>query len=140
MVGQGREIRRYLFGQHREDLRRRVDRRRIVVCMIVDRRAALDQRIDIRHRHQQLRGSFGERLGRRHLIEIERVVVVDRQPGQAAKVADARLEPARVLDRIRLLQRCWSEIGEKSAIEHRLSSDTPEVVDAGSHLEPMLRT
>jgi hypothetical protein len=85
---QRREIRRQPLRQHREDLRVGVHRRRVGARMTVDGAAGLHERIDVGDRHEDLHRAVRGRLGHRELIEIARVVVVDRRPQALAQIAD----------------------------------------------------
>ena len=80
------QVGRQPLRQHREDLGRRgVDRRRVGPGVRVDRRALLDQRVDVGDRDQDLDAAACERLARRELVEVERIVVVDRAPEQRVR-------------------------------------------------------
>jgi hypothetical protein len=56
--------------------------------MTVDGGAGLHERIDVRDCHEDLHRAVRGRLGHRELIEIARVVVVDRRPQALAQIAD----------------------------------------------------
>jgi hypothetical protein len=70
------------LGQHREDLGRCVDRRGVGAGVVVDRRAARDHRVDVGNRDPHDGEPIGSAFGDAQLIEIARVVVVDRAPRQ----------------------------------------------------------
>jgi len=62
-----------------------------------------------------------QRLGDAELVEVARVVVVDREPGQAAQVVDAGTRRgAAAARRLGLLQRLRRELGQQAARAHRL--------------------
>ena len=89
-------IGRQPLGQHREDLGRGVDGRRVGAGVAVDRAALRDRRVHVGHGHEQLHRPSGEGLGHRELVEVARVVVVDRRPRAVPQVADGgpRLQDA----------------------------------------------
>ena len=53
----------------------------------VDGGRRLHEPVDVGHRHQHLDGAAGRRLGDRELVQVTRVVVVDRGPQERAEVA-----------------------------------------------------
>ena len=70
--------------KHGEDLGRCVDRGGVGPGVIVHRGAGLDERRDIRHRHPDPGRAVCKRLRHGELIQVARVVVVDRAPQEAA--------------------------------------------------------
>ena len=106
VLTEGREIGRELLGQHREDLGRGVDRGRVGPRVAIDGRARLDQRVDVGDRDEHLDrplAPLAHRGGDGELIEVARVVVVDRAPEEVAQVPDRRIRVGRRLpDRLGL--------------------------------------
>ena len=51
----------------------------------------MDERVDVGDRDEDLHRAVGERLGDGELVEVARIVVVDRGPQQLAQVADRRI-------------------------------------------------
>ncbi len=104
---QRREVGGKLLRKHREDLGSGVNRRGVGRRVTVDRGTLLDDRVDVGHRDEDLHRAALGRHRDRELIEIARIVVVDRGPEQAAKVAE---RPAvggrRGGDRVGLLHHC----------------------------------
>ena len=136
VLTEGREIGRELLGQHREDLGRGVDRGRVGPCVPIDGRARLHQRVDVGDRDEHLDRPLAHRRGDGELIEVARVVVVDRAPQEIAKVPDRGARVGRGLpDRLGLRLRRGGEIRQESTLGHRPVRDGPELVairDAGS--------
>ena len=129
--GERREIGRELFGQHRKDPARRVDRRRVRLRVAVDGRVARDERVDVRDGDEDPHRAARERLRDRELIEVTRVVVVDRRPQEAAEVANRAAGARRRRgDGGRLGEDGGREVREESALEHRASRDGTEEVAA----------
>jgi len=60
--------------------------------MHVDGRALLDQRIDVGHGDVNPDGAVSQPFAGRQLIEVERIVVVDRTPRQRPQIADLRVD------------------------------------------------
>jgi len=54
--------------------------------MQIGRRASGDRRVDVGDRHHHLDIAVGQRLGHRQLIEVARIVVVNRTPEQQPQV------------------------------------------------------
>ena len=79
----GRELRR----QHREDPRRCVHRGRVRARVAVERGPLDHERVNVGDGDQEPGAARGD--ADLELIEIPRVVVVDRRPGQVAEVAQA---------------------------------------------------
>ena len=69
VFAEGSQIGRQFFGQHREDLRRRVHRGRVALRVIVDGRAGFDEGVDIGDGHEDFYIPVRERLANRELIE-----------------------------------------------------------------------
>ena len=115
-------------GEHREELRPRVDRRRVVARVLVDRRPLADHRIHIRHRDQGRDDAPPPLFDGGELIEVQRVIVVDRGPGQAGQVADGRPRLACwPVDGRQLFQHRRSKLGQQPPFLHRLPGDLAQV-------------
>ena len=121
------EVGREPLGQHREHLRRRVDGGGVRPRALVDRAAARDRRVDVGHRDEEAHRAVGKLLGHRQLVEVARVVVVDRDPGEGAQVLDAPVGPGRWPgDRLRLGDDGGREVGLEAARPHGAARDVPE--------------
>jgi hypothetical protein len=133
---QRREIGRELLRQHRKDAGGGVDRGRVRARVLVDRRAFLDERIHVGNRDQDLRG-VAERFRDRELIEILRVVVVDRRPQPIAQVAHALgvagCGVGCVADRLGFGDRGGREVRLQAVLEHRAAGDAGQVVTVRGH-------
>jgi len=94
----------------------------------VERRVLLHHRVDVGDGHEHSRRSVF--LFRpRELIEIARIVIVDRAPGQVAHVPYAVAVFLRwTVDRLELLQRIVGVIGLEPSIDHGLPGDLGEEV------------
>ena len=78
----GRELRR----QHREDDRGRVNRGGVERSVLIERRVFRHQRVDVGDRDQHARRRARRFDDNLQLIQIPRVVVVDRRPGKCAEI------------------------------------------------------
>ena len=97
--------------------------------MLVNRRPLLDQRIDIGHCHEDPHSAACENLAGRQLIEIERVVVVDRTPRQLRKIPNSRVVfPAGAADRCQLLLNTGWKLRLQSALGHRFGGNADKIV------------
>jgi hypothetical protein len=122
------QIGRQTLGQHREDHARGVHRRRVQRRMTIDRRSFRHRRIHVGDRDQHLDVTRWKRLRHRELVEITRIIVVDRAPQQRSQVADRFFGGGRrALDRARLHQRVLRDGGLEAAFAHRLYGDGSEV-------------
>ncbi len=122
------QIGRQALGQHRKHPRRRVDGGGVGPGVGVDGRALRDQGIDIGHRHEDLHCAGRHRLAGGELIEIERVVVVDRTPGQRGEIADVPvLVAAGAGDRGELGLDSGRKLRLQPALGHHFASDANEV-------------
>jgi hypothetical protein len=90
--------------------------------VLIDRRIATDEGVNIRdgneHGHVACRGPAGDG----ELIEVPRVVVIDRAPDQVATVA-AAIGSGRPGQRSDLRLRRAGKVGFEPTIAHRLSRD-----------------
>ena len=77
-----------LLRKHREISPRRVDGGRVLARVLIDGRSLPDQGSDLRDGHPKREAVAGQGLGHRKLVEVPRVVVVDRAPEQLAEVPD----------------------------------------------------
>jgi hypothetical protein len=68
------------LGQHGVDVASHVDRGRVAGGVPVDGRVLGDQGVDVSHGNEDLHCPAAQILRHRELVEIERVVVVDRAP------------------------------------------------------------
>ncbi len=129
--GERREVGGKLLGKHRKDLGGRVNGRGVGPRVTVDRGALLDDRVDVGHRDEDPhRAAVGWRRDR-ELIEIARIVVVDRRPQQAAKVAERSAGGGRrSRDCVALRHSRDGEIRQQAPLMHRLSRDVLEPVPA----------
>ena len=87
-----RAVRRQLFGQHRKDVDAGVDRRAVGERVLVDRRALRHERIDVGDGDDEPDIAVGQPLRDLDLVEIARLVVVDRRPGLVAQVLRRRVD------------------------------------------------
>ena len=125
---QGSPIGREFLGKHREDRRRRVDRSRVVLGVPVDRRALLHDRIHVGDRYEDLDGAAGQGLRDGQLIQVPRVVVVDRAPQKIAEVAHPRgARPRRSRDPAEIGQSRRGEIRLQPPLDHRAPGDLLEI-------------
>src|ERR1019366_6000751 len=93
--GERREVSGKLLRKHRKDLGGRVNGRGVSPRVTIDRGTFLDDRVDVGHRDEKLnRTALGWHRDR-ELVEIARIVVVDRCPEQATKVAERRASGGR---------------------------------------------
>ena len=96
--------------------------------MAVDRCALADQRVDVRHRHQQLDAAVRQHFAGGELVKVERVVVVERTPGQSDQIADARVAVAtRAADAGQLLHGGTRQGRLETAVKHRLHRDARQI-------------
>ena len=98
-----RQVSGELLRKHREDLGGRVNGRGVGPRVAIDRRAFLDDRVDVGHRDENLHRAARGWHRDRELVEIARIIVVDRCPEQAPKVAERRASLRSQLRRWRLL-------------------------------------
>src|SRR5262249_51519058 len=109
--------------------------------MTIDGRAPGDRSVDIRDRDEQLHVAARQRLGDRQLIEIARVVVVDRAPEEPAQVAHRFLGPARRSDdRLDLRQHVRRELRIEPAFAHGAERDVLQLRSIGrrAHLSSLI--
>ena len=92
--------------------------------MIVDRRAALHERVHVRNGDEDANFAVAGVLRDRELIEIARVVVVDRAPQQLAHVA--RIILGRLVDRGELFLDGGPEVRRETLVAHRLVGNRSE--------------
>ena len=91
----------------------------------VNRRAALDDRIDVGHGNQDLDFVSGHRLGDGKLVQVARVVVVDGSPEQVSEVANLfPVDACRVLNQAEFAQCFGGKVGEQSPFGHRPAGDS----------------
>src|SRR5258705_12763199 len=93
--------------------------------MLIDGGVALDERVDVSDRDQQLHLAGGARLRNGQLIEVTRVVVVDRAPGQTTEIA-APVRRRGALQPRNLQLRGLREVRFEAAVAHRLAGDLLE--------------
>jgi len=116
------------LGQHRKHLGRGVDRRGVDPGMLVDRRALLHHRVHVGPGHAQPDLTVGKCFAGRQLVEVERIVVVERTPGQRGQIADVRIGvPARAGDRRQLLQQGRRKSRFQAAFAHGVGGDANQV-------------
>ena len=74
----------------------------------------------------------GERLRHRELVEVARVVVVDRHPREVPQVADGgpRLDDA-LAEGLGLREDRGGEVGQQAAFGHRPPGDGPQLLTSG---------
>ena len=77
-------------------------------------------------RHAHLHAAAAERFAYRQLIEIARIVVVDRRPQQAALIAHGGIVRRSRRRRLRLRDRRGRELGKQSITFHRAVRDVLE--------------
>ena len=123
-LGERAEIGGEPLGKHGEDFRRGVDARRVGARMLIERRADSHHRVDVRNRDKNLHPPAALRLRHRQLIEIARVVVVDRAPRQVAQVTDpGAARKRRGPDRAQLLEGRGGEIRLEAVLAHQAARD-----------------
>ena len=126
---EGGEAGGQLLGQHRKDARRGVDRGRVLLRVVVDGRAALDYRVDVGHGDETAHFPAAQVFGDGELVEIARVVVVDRAPEEVAHVAHAAaVVRGRTVDGVGLFLRGVGEVGGEAALEHGLPGEVVEQI------------
>src|SRR5262245_54649284 len=123
-----REIGRHALGQHRKDLRRRVHGRRIHARVGVEGRILRHRGVDVGHRDQD-----PPRTGRRvrrdgELIEIARVVVVDRAPEEVAEIAQRACAVRLAAGGFRLGAGGGGEVGLEPALQHGAAGDVTQTL------------
>ena len=112
-----REVGREPLGEHREDVHRRVDRRGVDARVLVHGCTVRHERVDIGDGHADARAprrSFRDR----ELVEVTRVVVVDRTPGEVTQVGQRPVVHGTVEPRD-LRQHVRRELGFEAALPHR---------------------
>ena len=121
----GRQARR----QHGKDDCGRVDRRRVHRGMPVDRRAFRRGHVHVGDCHEHADTVAGQRLGDRQLIEIARVVVIDRTPLPILEIAH-RLGRCgwRIAKRSGLCDRIRRKVRLEAAFAHRGSRECSEAL------------
>ena len=138
--GERRQIRRELFRQHRKNHGRRVDRRRVHRGVPIDGRAFGDEGVDVGDRDEHPRRVTGERLGHRQLIEVARVVVVDRAPEELAQVPHGLFgRLSRCRERRRLGQCVGRKIRIEAAPAHRRDRDVAKAIALGAMVDRKCR-
>jgi len=85
---QGCQVRREFLGKHGEDSGGRVHGGRVATSMAVDGGAHLHHGVDIGDGNEDRRQTARPRFRSGELIQIARVVIVDRAPEQTTQVAD----------------------------------------------------
>jgi hypothetical protein len=97
--------------------------------MRIDRGVRGDQRVDVGDRDQDARGPVAVRNRYRQLVEVARVVVVDRRPEQMAQIAHGSVGRGRgARDRVRLALRRSRKVRLQPALEHHAMCDAAQVV------------
>ena len=120
---EGGEVGRKLLGQHREDRRHGVDGGGVLPRMAVEGRLFRDQRVDVGNGDQDLDGSLGQRFGHGELVQVARIVVVDRAPQEGGEIANRVIRAGRrPVDLIELGQGLIGKIRGEPAFQHRLVS------------------
>jgi hypothetical protein len=99
--------------------------------VIVGRRSGRHERIDVRNRHEHLGAAATDRLGHGQLVEIARIVVVDRRPQQAARVAHPTVLRRHRRGAAGLVERGGRELGKQAVAQHRTVRDVSEDVAMG---------
>ena len=87
--------------------------------------------IDVGDRHAHERRAVAAGFGGAELIEIARVVVVDRAPEQAGEVAQIAVDRRRVRNLLCLRQRRRREVGLEAALVHGAAGDRTESGSGG---------
>ncbi len=96
--------------------------------MVVDGGTLVDDRIHVGDRDQDLDGAAGQALGDGELIEVPRVVVVDRAPEKIAQVAPPlRARARRPRDPVELLLDTRRELRLEPPLHHRAAGDLLKV-------------
>ena len=121
---QAGDVERQPLGQHRERLCGGIHRGRVGTGVHVDGRARRNRGIDVGYGHEDPDRAARERLGHGELIQVTRIVVVDRAPGQRAQVADPwpPLHGGRC-DALQLLADPRREVRLETVVEHRATRD-----------------
>ena len=93
------------------------------------RRAALDDRIDVRDGDQDFDRARSEPLRHGQLVQVRRRVVVDRTPQPVAQIANRALRRLRgALDALQLLQGIGGKSGSSPRAIMALAGDCAEVL------------
>ena len=113
--------------QHRKVPRRRVHRRGVGAGVSIERRAAGDGGAHVGDRHADGGAPARGGVGHRELVQITRIVVVDRAPGECAQVALRAVAGARVVGQAAGFgQRGGREVGLEPVLDHRLARHAQE--------------
>ena len=119
------QVVREALGQHREDLRGRVDRRGVRPRVVVDGRALPHHGVDVGDGDTQ-RGDAVRSRADRELVEVSRVVVVDGHPRQCAQVFQGRVARS-VGYAFELGEHCGRERRQQPTPGHRALGDVPQL-------------
>ncbi len=121
------------LGQHGEDLCSGVNRRCIVLGVAVDGRFFLYNSVNIGDRNQYLHRSTLQRFRHCKLIQVFRVVVVDRGPKQTPQIANFTIVfNSTGFDSPNFSLHCIREIRQQAAVDHRPASNRLEVCSMSS--------
>ena len=113
------------LGQHRKHARRGVNRGGVGVRMPINGRAFFDQRI---HGHPDLHRTPFQRLASRELVQVARVIVVNRTPRQCREIEDARVRfVAGLGDQRQLLQHAGPELRFQPSLRHGVDGDAYQI-------------
>src|SRR5207245_11058957 len=112
----------------RKDLRVRVDGGGVRARVRVGRRPLRHAGVHVRDGHKHPRGAARVH-GDGELVEVARVVVVDRAPEQIARVANRAIAAVGLAGRrLRLRARGRRELGLEAALDHRAAGDLTETL------------
>ncbi len=120
------ELRRQALRKHRIDPGRGVDRRRVDAGVAVDGRASGHQRVDVGDRDPQTKGAVGPALADRQLVEVPRIVVVDRAPRELPQVLHGRRARG-ARDGAELVLHGGRELGFEPLLPHHAVGDADQV-------------
>jgi len=104
----------------------------------VDRGGLLDQRVDVGDRDEDPHRTVRQLLRDGQLVEVHRVVVVDRHPQRVAQVAETRdgLVRCGLVELGCLGERGVREIRLQRALQHRPARDAAEIDPGGPRARP----
>ena len=92
-------------------------------CATLDRRVLPHQSVHIRDRHEDSDPAVREHLGDRELVQVERVVVVDRRPKPITQIPHTSGPAGRPADGRHFLQRRRWKVRLQASLDHSLARD-----------------
>ena len=120
---QGGQVGAEAVGEHGEGVPRRVDRGRVDAGVGVQGGAGVHGTADVGDRHEDPRPPVAGVLRHRELVEVERVVVVDRAPEEVAQVGGLPVRRRLRREGARLGQRRRREVRLEAELDHGGAGD-----------------